>query len=473
MNFIIKLMLLYYYHYNYLSYYIGLNIFSDLITEAMNSTETLATLISENFFHKKKNQKYLIANAILVDMESKVIEKCLTTAPKNNFTYDIKYIVKKQSGSGNNWANGFFNHGPSIEQDFLEKLTALINAIFTVDSILVINSLAGGTGSGLGAYINVIVKENFPHLNLIVINIWPSSTGEVIVNSYNTLLSIAESYISADLMIVFENDDVFEICGKVLKIKKIHFEHFNSVIAKRLLAILVPVIDCNSNSDSTYLSLSGYFKSLVSRLTKILSLDTKTKLCKIVVVPEIPDDQVKFTNNSWSALIKTAESQVEKIKSLAIIFRGRRNISDVPEKDFLIESVVNNLNSDWPEDYSINKSNYQEENSNNMKNMSIVNDYNGLFDFGIINKNNDSKCNYFNKNFEIIKGTHNFRNNEKHLTLIVNSGFLSNNLESFIDKGCQMLDLNVFTHHYYKYGLEYDDFINAFRVCSQIVHDYK
>ena len=38
----------------------------------------------------------------------------------SDFFIDSKFsIINKQEGSGNNWANGFFNHGPSIENNVI------------------------------------------------------------------------------------------------------------------------------------------------------------------------------------------------------------------------------------------------------------------------------------------------------------------------------------------------------------------
>ena len=38
------------------------------------------------------------------------------------------------------------------------------------------------------------MKDYFPEINLLNIAVWPNDSGEVVVNSYNTLLSICENY---------------------------------------------------------------------------------------------------------------------------------------------------------------------------------------------------------------------------------------------------------------------------------------
>ncbi len=52
----------------------------------------------------------------------------------------------------------------------------------------VLQSLAGGTGSGLGTYISECLREEYDfsfQLNTVV---WPHDRGEVVVQDYNTIL---------------------------------------------------------------------------------------------------------------------------------------------------------------------------------------------------------------------------------------------------------------------------------------------
>lgn len=391
---------------------IGFNFFSDLISEIKRSHESISTHIYNNFFHSK-NDKNIIANAILVDMETKVIDGCLNKSKNYDFIYDKDLVVQKHSGSGNNWANGFFNHGPSIENDILEKFTKLINRLFNVDSVILINSLAGGTGSGLGSYISILIKENFPELFLSTVNVWPSGTGEVIVNKYNTLLSISETYKVSDTMFILENDDIFNVCKNVMKIKKITYEHFNSIISKRMISSFLPDI-CKEECLLNNIAPSKLIKrSKLFDINRCLSNDSRYKFVKTIQIPEIPDEQIKFTNNSWNALLKLANNQIESYKSLMMIFRGK----SIVDLDYL-----------------------KYEKSDN--------------------------CNF-------IKSNHDIFSHDKHLTCIINSNFLNENLEDFIVKAYKMFNYKVFVHHYLKYGLENEDFLNCFRSCYQIVEDYK
>ena len=102
---------------------IGFNIFNNLINEMKKSSECLTQIILDTYFTISDNNK-LYSNALLIDMEAKVIEKCTKNAISNGWNYSKENIIHKQSGSGNNWANGFFHHGPTVENQFVETLSS-------------------------------------------------------------------------------------------------------------------------------------------------------------------------------------------------------------------------------------------------------------------------------------------------------------------------------------------------------------
>jgi len=76
--------------------------------------------------------------------------------------------------------------------------------------------------------------------------IWPYSTGEVIVQNYNAILSLAHLYQSADVVFTVENDAIHAICTRLLAIPKVSFSDINRVIAQQLAMSLVPACAANS-----------------------------------------------------------------------------------------------------------------------------------------------------------------------------------------------------------------------------------
>ena len=426
---------------------IGDNIFKNLISELKTSSESFSQLILDSFFTISSQSNLLIPNSILIDMESKVIEKITKQSKSHNIKYNPSNIINKQSGSGNNWANGFFNHGPSIEKIFIEKFSKFTENFDYLDTIILINSLAGGTGSGLGSYINILLKDYFPEINILNVAVWPHNSGEVIVNSYNTLFSISENYKVSDMMMIVNNQEIYDICKDIYNIKKIGFNDLNMVISKHILSTISP-INFNKNN---YISTDIYVKpfnlnSFISELIYFLCPNPKLKFVRLISTPEISEDNLKFTNNNWNSLIKRAaqmlknysnESKVdwtqnELIKNFkcACIYRGK-NLND-------INNNINNNNN---------------ENNNNVNDIKLL-----------TNKQNCDFIEY--KDINIVNKY------EKSVTLLSNCNFFNKQIENTLNKAKEMYMYNAFVHQYEKYGMSKDDFLEAFIFNQQIISDY-
>ena len=53
---------------------------------------------------------------------------------------------------------GYNHFGPQTEKEFITKLDRLRERMEYLDGIMIIQSLAGGTGSGLGSYLTKSIK---------------------------------------------------------------------------------------------------------------------------------------------------------------------------------------------------------------------------------------------------------------------------------------------------------------------------
>ena len=132
-----------------------------------------------------------MGNSLLVDMEPKVVGGLLESRERE-WGYRRDCALVDQMGSGNNWAQGFNYHGPSQQEHFLDKMQLILEPLDKVDGVVIIHSLAGGTGSGLGSYLTSLVKENYSNkMQLNNLAVLPHSSGEVITSTYNSVLTLA------------------------------------------------------------------------------------------------------------------------------------------------------------------------------------------------------------------------------------------------------------------------------------------
>ncbi|XP_025296448.1 tubulin delta chain isoform X5 [Canis lupus baileyi] len=194
----------------------------------------------ERFFSEEENG-VSIARAVLVDMEPKVINQTLSKAAQSGqWKYAQHSCFCQKEGSGNNWAYGYSVHGPRHEESIMNLIQKEVEKCDSLSGFFIIMSMAGGTGSGLGAFVTQNLQDQYSNSLKMNQIIWPYGTGEVIVQNYNSVLTLSHLYRSSDALLVHENDAIHKICAKLMNIKQISFSDINQVLAHQLGSVFQP-----------------------------------------------------------------------------------------------------------------------------------------------------------------------------------------------------------------------------------------
>jgi tubulin delta len=129
------------------------------------------------------------ARAILVDSESKVIKK-IQDDKKINFVFNQKNVMCTSNGRGNNWALGYSStYKESIEginstgdkalhERVMETLRKEVERADFFLGMVLVHSLAGGTGSGMGSRLLESYRDDYGKAYLMSASVWPNSSGE-------------------------------------------------------------------------------------------------------------------------------------------------------------------------------------------------------------------------------------------------------------------------------------------------------
>ncbi|CAJ0934819.1 unnamed protein product [Ranitomeya imitator] len=133
----------------------------------------------ERFFDETKSGDF-VSRAVLLDMEPKVISQTLSMAAHSGkWKYSDKSQFSQKQGSGNNWANGFYAHGPKHKDFIMNLVRKETEKCDRLGGFITIMSMAGGTGSGMGTFITRCLRDVYPNALLLNEVIWPYGTGEV------------------------------------------------------------------------------------------------------------------------------------------------------------------------------------------------------------------------------------------------------------------------------------------------------
>nr|XP_033787772.1 tubulin delta chain-like isoform X2 [Geotrypetes seraphini] len=132
-------------------------------------------------------------SALCVDSELKVVRN-LQKQIKRGVFRDSNLILG-QRGRGNNWAYGYHGARSDDEVSLLEKtMESFRKEVERKDcycGTVLLHSLCGGTGSGLGARLCETIRDEYPLGYILSVTVAPHQTGESPLQNYNSLLSLS------------------------------------------------------------------------------------------------------------------------------------------------------------------------------------------------------------------------------------------------------------------------------------------
>jgi len=145
----------------------------------------------------------LRARAVLVDMEESVTAAILRGKLREIFSGPP--VIAGSGGSGNNWAQGFVEHGPAKRDVILDAVRRQVEDCDSLQGFLMMHSLGGGTGSGVGSYLLTALADEYPEAYRISAPIFPSGDDDVVTSPYNALLAASKLVEAADCVVPLDN----------------------------------------------------------------------------------------------------------------------------------------------------------------------------------------------------------------------------------------------------------------------------
>ncbi|XP_060115174.1 tubulin delta chain [Heteronotia binoei] len=407
------------------------------------------TASKERFFNEEKTG-VLVARAVLVDMEPKVIGQTLSVALKSgSWKYDHQSHFCQKQGSGNNWANGYCIHGPKHKEAIMDLVQKEAEKCDRLSGFLTLLSMAGGTGSGLGAFVTRSLRDAYPTSFLLNHVVWPYSLGEVIVQNYNSVLTLSHLYQTSDALLVHENDAIHKICAQLMNIKQISFQDVNQVIAHQLGSIFQPAY----SSDRAF----QYSRSPLGDLMEALVPHPEFKMLGLRNIPQMSENSLAFSTFAWPGLLKHL-------------------------RQMLIANAKMEEGIDWqvrPPLLGLPSSQKQSPNRTAHFNTSIANlitlrgkdvqaaDLGGFRDPALYTSWLSAP-----EALTTWKTPRTFNKYEKSASLVSNSQFLLKPIDGVVSKAWKMFASKAYVHRYTKFGIGEEDFLDSFATLEQVIASY-
>jgi len=302
------------------------------------------------FYSESASGKY-VPRAINLDLESGVLDSLKRS--EWGPLYNPSNLVAGQSGAGNNWAKGHYTEGAELIDQVMDVSRREAENCETLQGFQVTQSLGGGTGSGMGTLLISKLREEYPDRMMLTYSVYPSpKVSDTVVEPYNTLLSIHQLIENADEVVVLDNEALYDICFRLLKLPTPTFGDLNHLVANGMSGI------------TSCIRFAGQLNSDLRKLAVNLIPFPRLHFFNISFAPLEASEAAEFTAKGVKAITESVfdpkqmfmapDVREGKYLTAAVTFRGPFATKDVDEhmlnmqkknEAYFVEWIPNNIKS--------------------------------------------------------------------------------------------------------------------------------
>ncbi|CAM8899646.1 unnamed protein product [Rhodiola kirilowii] len=183
------------------------------------------------FFYQADDQHY-IPRALLIDLEPRVINGIQNGEYRNLYNHENVFVSDHGGGAGNNWASGY-HQGKGVEEDIMDMIDREADGSDSLEGFVLCHSIAGGTGSGMGSYLLEALNDRYSKKLVQTYSVFPNQmeTSDVVVQPYNSLLTLKRLTLNADCVVVLDNTALNRIAVERLHLTNPTFSQTNSLVS--------------------------------------------------------------------------------------------------------------------------------------------------------------------------------------------------------------------------------------------------
>ncbi|KAJ9512871.1 hypothetical protein QJQ45_029154 [Haematococcus lacustris] len=302
------------------------------------------------YFNEATGGRY-VPRAILMDLEPGTMDSVRSGPFGQIFRPDN--FVFGQTGAGNNWAKGHYTEGAELIDSVLDVVRKEAESCDCLQGFQVTHSLGGGTGSGMGTLLISKIREEYPDRMMLTFSVVPSpKVSDTVVEPYNATLSVHQLVENADECMILDNEALYDICFRTLKLTTPTFGDLNHLISAVMSGITCSLrFPGQLNADLRKLAVNLIpFPRLHFFMVGFTPLTSRgSQQYRALTVPEL-------TQQMWDAknMMCAADPRHGRYLTAAAQFRGRMSTKEVDEQmlnvqnknsSYFVEWIPNNVKS--------------------------------------------------------------------------------------------------------------------------------
>ena len=304
-----------------------------------------------NVYYNEASGGRYVPRAVLMDLEPGTMDS-IRSGPYGQIFRPDNFVFG-QSGAGNNWAKGHYTEGAELIDSVLDVVRKEAENCDCLQGFQVCHSLGGGTGSGMGTLLISKIREEYPDRMMMTFSVFPSpKVSDTVVEPYNATLSVHQLVENADECMVLDNEALYDICFRTLKLTTPSFGDLNHLISATMSGVTCCLrFPGQLNSDLRKLAVNLIpFPRLHFFMVGFAPLTSRgSQQYRALTVPEL-------TQQMWDSknMMCAADPRHGRYLTASAMFRGKMSTKEVDDQmmnvqnknsSYFVEWIPNNVKS--------------------------------------------------------------------------------------------------------------------------------
>ena len=304
-----------------------------------------------NVYYNEATGGRYVPRAILMDLEPGTMDSVRAGPFGQLFRPDN--FVFGQTGAGNNWAKGHYTEGAELIDSVLDVVRKEAESCDCLQGFQLVHSMGGGTGAGMGTLLISKIREEYPDRVMSTYSVIPSpKVSDTVVEPYNATLSVHQLVENSDQCFTLDNEALYDICFRTLKLTTPTYGDLNHLIAAAVCGTTCSLrFPGQLNCDLRKLAVNMVpFPRLHFFMVGFAPLTSRgSQQYRALTVPELTQQQFDAKN-----MMCAADPRHGRYLTCSCLFRGRMSTKEVDEQmlnvvnknsSYFVEWIPNNVKS--------------------------------------------------------------------------------------------------------------------------------
>lgn len=297
-----------------------------------------------NVFFRESQHGRWVPRAVLMDLEPGTMDS--VRAGPFGALFRPDNFVFGQTGAGNNWAKGHYTEGAELIESVLEVVRRDAEACDCLQGFQITHSLGGGTGSGMGTLLISKLREEYPDRIMETFSVFPSpKVSDTVVEPYNATLSVHQLVENADFVNVIDNEALYDICFRTLKLTTPTYGDLNHLVSAAMSGVTCCLrFPGQLNSDLRKLAVNLIpFPRLHFFMIGFAPLTSRgSQPYRSLTVPELSQQSFDAKN-----MMCASDPRHGRYLTACVLFRGRMSTKDVDVEMCRIQNKMSSSFVEW------------------------------------------------------------------------------------------------------------------------------